>query len=176
MRLRLSAKLREAAGQSTVELALVLPVLVVLAFGVYDFSRAILANNAVINMSREGASLASRSTRDPQDVMDALAFSVPSLPMKTDGMMYITKGTVTRGVITYPDAPVAWQGNTGDHTGMGSDFGDVAKPLAGMDSQNRPLLADGNFYVFEVYYRYTFLLGTLFPGASPKILHSTTIL
>lgn len=42
-------------GQSLVEFALILPVLVLLLMGVFDFGRAIYAFNAVSNAAREGA-------------------------------------------------------------------------------------------------------------------------
>ena len=174
---RLNAKLADSTGQSMVEIALVLPLLVLMALGIYDFSRAIQANNIIVNMSREGANLASRTTRDPQDIMNALAFTVRlQLAIDTDGMMYVTKGKVSRGVVSYPNRPVPWDGNT-DRTGLESNIGNVASTLEGRDSQNRQLTADGDIYVFEVLYRYQFLFGTLFPGfPAPIILHSTTIL
>jgi hypothetical protein len=175
MRLLRSGILRGSSGQSVVELALVLPVLMAMALGVYDLARAIQANNIIVNMSREGASLASRTTRDPQDIMDSLAFTAEPLAVHTDGMMYITKGKVTNGVVSYPNAPVAWHGNA-NPSGLESSIGNVAAPLEGMDSQNKQLTADGEIYVFEVFYRYRFLFGRIISVTVPLKLHSTTIL
>lgn len=45
-------------GQSLVEMALVLPVLLLLLMGLFDFGRAIFAYNSVSNAAREGARLA----------------------------------------------------------------------------------------------------------------------
>lgn len=62
-------------GSSLIEFALVLPVLLLLAFVVYDFARAIQINNVLVNLTREGASLMSRSVDSPQFaqfVMNAL--------------------------------------------------------------------------------------------------------
>jgi len=42
-------------GQSLVEFALILPVLLLLVMGVFDFGRAIFAFNTVSNAAREGA-------------------------------------------------------------------------------------------------------------------------
>lgn len=42
-------------GQTMVELALVLPIFILLIVGVFDFGRAIYAYNTVLNASREGA-------------------------------------------------------------------------------------------------------------------------
>jgi len=67
--------IRRERGSSLVELALVLPVLLFLAFAAFDFSRAIQMNNVLVNLTREGASLMSRNADSPvfaQFVMNAL--------------------------------------------------------------------------------------------------------
>ena len=46
---------RHDRGQSLVEFALILPILVLLLMGVFDFGRAIYAFNTVSNAAREGA-------------------------------------------------------------------------------------------------------------------------
>ena len=80
-------------GQSVVELALVLPVLVVLMLGLVDVSRAIQAYNIIGNMSREGANLALRASHsiNHQDIMNSLANTAQPLAMGSRGMMYITE-------------------------------------------------------------------------------------
>lgn len=50
----LPAKARSERGQSLTEFALILPVLLLVVFGVVDFGRAIYAYNAVSNAAREG--------------------------------------------------------------------------------------------------------------------------
>jgi hypothetical protein len=86
------AAIRETKGQSLIEVALVLPLLVLLGFGVFEFSRMIYTKNTIINMSRECANLASRSTTAPQDIMNALASTAPqSIGMSSNGMIYITE-------------------------------------------------------------------------------------
>lgn len=76
-----------------VEFALVLPVLLLLLLGVADFARAILFNNVLINMSREGANLASRTMQSPQFIIDALNHTASPLEMESDGMVYIARVT-----------------------------------------------------------------------------------
>jgi hypothetical protein len=49
---------RRQAGQSLVETALVLPVLLLILMGIFDFGRAIFAFNTVSNAAREAARLA----------------------------------------------------------------------------------------------------------------------
>lgn len=82
---------RYARGIAAVELALVLPVLLVLALGVIDFSRAIQFNNVLVHLTREGANLAARTTEQPSYILKALMDTAAPLEMNTDGMMYITK-------------------------------------------------------------------------------------
>jgi len=49
---------RGQRGQSLVETALVLPILLIILMGIFDFGRAIFAYNAVSNSAREAARLA----------------------------------------------------------------------------------------------------------------------
>src|SRR5690606_9584738 len=82
---------RNARGVAAVELALVLPVLLVLVLGVIDFSRAIQFNNVLVHLTREGANLAARTTEQPAYILKALMDTATPLAMNTDGMMYISK-------------------------------------------------------------------------------------
>lgn len=52
---RAAAQPRNEAGQSAVELALLLPVLAVLVFGIVDLGRAFYLHSALVNAVREGA-------------------------------------------------------------------------------------------------------------------------
>jgi hypothetical protein len=79
------------AGVSTIELAIILPILLMLVLGVIDFGRAILFNNILINMSREGANLASRTTQDRPGIILVLNFTSSPLAMKDHGMVYISR-------------------------------------------------------------------------------------
>jgi Flp pilus assembly protein TadG len=85
----------KARGQSLIELAIVLPIVLLLLWGVVDFGRAILFNNILVNMSREGANLASRTAQSPQFITDALNHTAAPLDMETHGMVFITR---VRGV------------------------------------------------------------------------------
>lgn len=82
---------RRTRGISLVELALVLPVLLLLVLGVVDFSRAIQFNNILVNLTREGANLSARTTEQPQYILRALIDTATPLAMNADGIMYITK-------------------------------------------------------------------------------------
>lgn len=78
-------------GVATIELALVLPLLLILVLGVIDFSRAIQFNNVLVHLSREGANLSARTTETPDDILRTLMDNAKPLEMNTEGMMYVTK-------------------------------------------------------------------------------------
>lgn len=58
-------KLSDEKGQAMVELALLLPLLLLIVFGITEFGRAWLVSNALTNAAREGARRASISATDP---------------------------------------------------------------------------------------------------------------
>ena len=82
--------LKKSSGIGLLELALVLPVVLLLMFGVFELARGIRANNVIVNMSREGANLVSRSFDTPHNIINALADTADPLEMGEDGMIYIT--------------------------------------------------------------------------------------
>ncbi|MCY0858028.1 TadE family protein [Cupriavidus sp. D39] len=84
---------RQAArGIAAIEFGILLPIFIFLTLPVIDFARAIQANLILVNLTREGANLASRSAAyTPQDIMVALAQTTPPLKMSQRGMIYITK-------------------------------------------------------------------------------------
>ena len=88
-------KLKKSAGVVAVEFALILPILLVVTLALVDFARALQANMMLINLSREGANLASRGAlplnTSSQDIIRSLAATAPPLNMRESGMMYITK-------------------------------------------------------------------------------------
>ena len=81
-------------GQAVLEFAIVLPLILLLLMGIYDFACALRANNSISNMSREGANLASRPSAGMQDrrqdIMNALSATAQPLNMRENGMMFIT--------------------------------------------------------------------------------------
>ncbi|GGC18079.1 TadE/TadG family type IV pilus assembly protein [Pseudoduganella buxea] len=89
------ARLARQRGLAAVELALLLPFLVVVLFGMIDLARALQANTILVNLSREGANLAARGNTpletNSQDIMHALMASAPPLNVNQRGMMYITR-------------------------------------------------------------------------------------
>lgn len=82
-------------GVAAVELALLLPMLVILALCAIDGARALQANIIMTNIAREGANLAARGGTDledgSQDIIYAVMSSAPPLNVNQQGMMYITR-------------------------------------------------------------------------------------
>jgi len=82
-------------GIAAVELALLLPILSILLFGVIDFFRALQANIIMTNIGREGANLVSRGgtgvETGSQDIIYALMATAPPLNVNQQGMIYITR-------------------------------------------------------------------------------------
>jgi len=165
MRFRL-AKLSEISGQSLVEMAIVLPVLLVLAFGIFDVSRAIQANNIIINMSREGASLASRSQVAPQDIMNSLAATAQPLSMSTNGAIYITQVTKVSGVPTIQLPQNVWRSTTDNNLQSRISQGNISNVLGSITMQE-----GDSVYVSEVIYNFNFTFNSYSP-----YLYSVTIL
>ncbi|MEW6771806.1 MAG: TadE/TadG family type IV pilus assembly protein [Bacillota bacterium] len=69
-------RLKNERGQATVELALVLPILILILFGIMEFGRIFSAYLVITNAAREGARLAAVGASDTaieQRVEDAAA-------------------------------------------------------------------------------------------------------
>jgi hypothetical protein len=83
-------------GAALLELALLIPLLVVFAFGVIDLGRLIHARLVVTNVSREGGSLASRDlqlgTTQGTTLIDMLSSSAKPFDLSGSlGRIYVTK-------------------------------------------------------------------------------------
>ena len=78
-------------GIAAVELALILPVLCIMAFGIIDFGRLIQARLVITNVSREGGSLASRDIEVGNDLLAVLQASSSPLDLQTSGRIFVSK-------------------------------------------------------------------------------------
>jgi Flp pilus assembly protein TadG len=164
------SRIRDVSGQSLVELALVLPVLIGMVFGIIDISRAIYAYNSIANLSREGADLASRSgqTYSPQQIMDVLAQTAQPLAMDSNGMIYITRAQSDGSTWTFTRE--AWQ-NKDDPPSTVADSASITA-LVGPIGQS----SGKTVCICEVYYKYhSLFLPTFFSDSYAPLLHSTAI-
>ncbi|MDD2391156.1 MAG: pilus assembly protein [Desulfobacterales bacterium] len=81
-------------GVAAVEFALIVPVLLILIFGIIDFGRLIHARMVITNVSREGGNLASRFkniSSEGDTLLDLLQTSGAPLSLAGDGKIYITR-------------------------------------------------------------------------------------
>jgi Flp pilus assembly protein TadG len=77
-------KRRRDAGQSLVEMALVLPILLLILLAIFDFGRAIYAYNIVSNSAREGARVAIVNQSETAIVDEARNASIGLDPTTVD--------------------------------------------------------------------------------------------
>jgi Flp pilus assembly protein TadG len=181
-------------GSSMVELALILPVLLILVFGVVDFGRALLFNNIMVNMGREGANLAARTTSSSPFIIKALTDTAAPLDMSNQGgMVYIARvqgvtvgGTVRANVIELYRAPAAnttlvskvWTCGVNSWDTNGATIGKCNLPagqnLIPIANWTLPLADGDEVRVAEVLYHYTPLTGYVMKNAVD--LYSATVL
>ncbi|KAB8042821.1 TadE/TadG family type IV pilus assembly protein [Janthinobacterium aquaticum] len=188
--MRVSHHHRRQRGIAIMEFALALPLLALLLLIAVDLSRAIQARTILLNISREGANLASRSTADlhgsSQTIMNALAATTPPLDMRARGMVYITKiagyaakaSDPVRNVVLeqyrwndgvqssgYAPRSQVWHCNNWNNDGACSKIpaGEMAPDAPLMQGQ----LARGELiYAVETFYRFDMLFGALAPGGA----------
>ncbi|BCR03460.1 hypothetical protein DESUT3_05290 [Desulfuromonas versatilis] len=165
-------------GAVIVELAMVLPLLLLLVYGIADYAQAIQAKNILINISREGANLASRTSSSPLDIMSALATTAQPLEMARRGRMYITRvegrdggPRVTEQYLWpggYPSSSRVW-GECGRWLDGACEMPDQL-PTANLDMD----LANGEVvFAVEVFYSYQPLIGYVLQNTSE--LYSITL-
>jgi Flp pilus assembly protein TadG len=145
-------------GQALVELAIVLPLIVLLLFGIVDYSRAIHAKSVIAQMSREAANLVARPNTgltgdEPTDFQNAMYFvakDAGQLNMVTQGKMYITKAEYISGDNRIT-TKVPW--NQGDNN-LASSLPALNRPVTNEQLGNIDLQQAKVAYVVEVIYRY----------------------
>ena len=90
-------------GIAALELALILPMLLVLVFGIIDFGRLIQARLIITNVSREGGSLASRGFKSGDDLLGMLQSSGAPLDLNGSGKyMFPESGPALRSANPNP--------------------------------------------------------------------------
>jgi len=178
-------------GLAAVEFALLLPILLMLLFGMIDAARALQANIIVTNISREGANLVARGNTQldtgSQDIIYALMASAPPLNVNQQGMVYITRvmGVVKNGIYSsvvldqyrwddeerglgfgasgYKPASRVYNCTTWSNAGKCTAFSSSSRPAVTIMSGK---LDDGEVvHVVETFYRYDMLLTSAATGA-----------
>ncbi len=104
---------RNERGTASIELAFSLMIFLVVAFGIVEYGSIINERNALTQLAREGASLASRNLTTNQNMMDLLGSTDNALDFKNHPSKYhiylaqITAGTVANN---NPSCTVVEQG------------------------------------------------------------------
>lgn len=95
------ANCKKSGGAVLVELALTLPLLLIMVFGIFEFGRAMYIKGTLNNAAREGARRASVSPATPLD-FSTLENQIKScIPFDKTGLILdITPGTLAHGVDT----------------------------------------------------------------------------
>lgn len=177
-------------GGAAVEFLFCLPLLLLLLLPVADFARVIQANMILTSLSREGANLASRTSMQPQELMNALASTAQPLDMQANGMIRITKilasrqNGIDRNVVigqhrwnggSYLPANGAWTcGGAGTYwDAQGNCAGFPALSGAPETDLMSGQLSDGEVvHLVEVFYRFPLLFGSLDLGLGNLALPS----
>jgi Flp pilus assembly protein TadG len=154
-----------SSGIVALEFALILPILVVMAFATIDFGRLIYARLVITNVSREGGDIASRSSLDITDstartnFFNLMLISGQPLDLNTYGKIYITK--IVAGASSTSPKPTMTQYSTGSLsvsskiTSSGSTMGLTTEMYNHLQFNTGNQAADiSNIYVVEVYFRY----------------------
>jgi Flp pilus assembly protein TadG len=142
--------MEDEQGGAIIELALCLPILLTLLFGLIDFSQIILDDQMMTGISRQGSDLASRGTT-LTDTVSALVTQGASLKIGTQGRIIVTE--VANNTSHKPIIVDQVQSSTGIAavSAVGSGTGNAASVPS---SATTVLNAGQTLYVTEVFYSY----------------------
>lgn len=139
---------RGQAGTALVEFVFVVMILVAMTFGVIDFCRVISTRQVMINLTREGSNLASRSTPITNTVNAIMASAAP-LKIDTKGRIIVTAVLNNNGKLEISD-----QLSKGGVAAT-SKIGTGVKKLAKMPPTTIPVPRSGQkVYVTELFYSF----------------------
>jgi Flp pilus assembly protein TadG len=103
---------REAGrGQSLVEFALVLPIMLVIFLGIFDFGRAVYAFNSVSNAAREGVRVAIVN-QNQTVITDEAKAAMTGLPPDGTSVTFTNCGAPKIGCLASVKVTYSWQAIT----------------------------------------------------------------
>jgi len=93
--------LHKERGSSLVEMALTLPMLLLLLFGVLDLGRAVYAQNVITNAAREGARFGAIAPGDSQAIQTQTETAIVGLDMSAVTVTVTQTSNTIRVTVTY---------------------------------------------------------------------------
>jgi Flp pilus assembly protein TadG len=184
--------MKNARGQAMVELALVLPLCVVLSLGVIEVSYALLDQHIVTKLTREGSNLISRDTslQDAATALSNMSSGPVDFSTSSTVIFSVIKRVATTGAANY-DKDILYQryqygalSATSQLTTAGSgSFGGPPDFIAANSDNNTALqitnlpagllTTGGMLYVTEIYTKHTLITPfDKFGITVPNILYS----
>lgn len=144
-------QLEDERGAALVELTLCVSSLLIMVFGLIDFSQIIFDEQVMSGLCRQGSSLASRGT-SLTDTVSALGIQGASLNISAKGRIIVT----TVADDPNGNARIVAQAESPTGISVTSAVGSGIGKLASMPSSaNTVLNAGQTLYVTEVFYSYT---------------------
>jgi Flp pilus assembly protein TadG len=143
-------RLEDERGAALIELAFCMSTLLILVFGLIDFSLIIFDNQVMSGLSRQGSDLASRGT-SLTDTVSALGIQGASLNIGTNGRIILTAVADVNGspqIIDQVESPTGISVTSA----VGSGIGNAASMPS---SANTVLKVGQTLYVTEVFYSYS---------------------
>lgn len=179
--------LRDARGSALVELALAMPLLMLLVFGVVDLGQAVNTRMILTNVCREGGSIGCRQDPLQSTLPDLLMSSAAPLSLGgADGRVIVTR--ITSGTsVASPNPRITAQYQRGglavSGSAVGSGLGLSSPVYAHLVYDADQGIADlTSVTVVEVWFKYrpitplsNFLPGLLTPDDGGLIMHSRSV-
>ncbi|GAA4887252.1 TadE family protein [Ferrimonas pelagia] len=164
MRIDRVTGIKKQKGLAIVEMSIVAPILVFSFLAVFEMSQILQANNILVNISREGANLASRSlSQSPKEIVDALALTAAPLDLTEDGVVYISlvlsdgrRDPYVQSQYRWTDSGSTKQSQIWSRCRSRDNNGQCNMPRRKQRLRDFPLALDNgeSVYVFEVSYDY----------------------
>lgn len=179
-------------GVAAVELAIILPLMLIIVFAIIDFGRLFNARLEITNMAREGGSLACRDMKSAADIITMLQIGASDLDLANSGKIYVWKidgGKLTNGTVTLPQIDTAASANAG-LLSVASSIGSNVTNLGFSNTFYQHLVYNTtnkmsdvtSVTVVEVFYKYTpispiskFIPGLITGDSGGKIISSKAV-
>ncbi len=174
--------MRDARGLAAVEFALVLPVLIVLLFGIFEVSRFLLITHKLDKATASMGDFTAQISAGVRSQMDVFASTLPQLmkPFEASGIPTVTFSGITSGQgapapCTGAAVPcVAWKYTVGNApiTRIGAPGGVALFPPGFVAYANQNYIAAELAYVYRPIFAYT---GVLIPSLRMQSLYRIAI-